>query len=75
MIVAENTETGKKWVIKDGGNELGYVERFATGFMLTVNGDPPLSPPLRIKRFRMIDALRQAFGEGVEIRIEHEPQE
>lgn len=69
MIVAECTEAGKKWVVKNGGEVLGNVERFATGFMLTLASDPPQ----KIKRFRMIDALRQAFGPSEEIRIDQEP--
>ena len=69
MIVAECTETGKKWIVKRGGEVLGDVERFATGFMLTLNAEPPQ----KIKRFRMIDALRQAFGSSEEIRIDQEP--
>ena len=71
MIVAECTEAGKKWIVKQSGEVLGNVERFATGFMLTLNGDPPT----KIKRFRMIDALRQAFGAEVQISIEQEPKD
>jgi hypothetical protein len=70
MIVAECTEAGKKWIIKKGGEVLGNVERFATGFMLTIDGDPPT----KIKRFRMIDALRQGFGPE-EIQIDREPKD
>jgi hypothetical protein len=70
MIEAECSEPQKKWVVKRDGEPVGYIERFATGYMLTLESDPPV----KIKRFRMIDALRQAFEGEVEIRIDQEPR-
>ena len=49
-------EDGKHWSIQSNGLEkIGAVERLMTGYLVTL-GDK------KVKRFRMVDALREALG-------------
>ncbi len=56
------TEAGNKWNILRGNEVVGDVERLMTGYMITMH-----EPPLKVKRYRMIDALQEALGEDAEI--------
>ena len=57
-------EPGKKWKISAGDLEVGTVERLATGYLVT-----QVNHPTKVKRYRMIDALRESLGEDTEIVI------
>lgn len=58
----ENLDPGVRWSIARDGELIGDIQRLATGYLVTIE-----TPPKKVKRFRMIDALREALGEDVEI--------
>jgi len=58
----ETLEPGISWTIANEGELIGSVQRLATGYLVTID-----SPPKKVKRFRMIDALHEALGEDAEI--------
>jgi hypothetical protein len=55
-------EAGEKWQITKEDELVGSVQRLATGYLVTI--DKSIS---KVKRFRMIDALREALGDDAEI--------
>ncbi len=59
----------RKWnVVGNYGVVLGTLDRLETGYLATRATDGNV-----IKRYRMIDALREAFGEEHEFEIAAQP--
>lgn len=58
----------KHWTISKDGQKIGSVERLMTGYLVTLTASPDAAK--KIKRYRMIDALREAFGAEAELEIQ-----
>ena len=57
-------DPGKKWKITSDNQEIGIVDRLATGYLVSLT-----DPPKKVKRYRMIDALHETLGEDSEIQV------
>jgi len=58
MIFKLEANGENKWVIKNEvGETVGDAQRLATGYLITEIGTDNV-----VKRFRFIDALKEAFG-------------
>jgi hypothetical protein len=60
----EPAESEKIWTIVSDKSNIGTVERLSTGYLVTL-----IDPPKKIKRFRIIDALKEALGDNADIEM------
>ena len=70
IYTIEPVEHGKKWTVVSNESNVGTVERLSTGYLVTLTGaSVGTDSPKIVKRFRMIDALKEALGDQAEITI------
>lgn len=57
MTITLHKKADREWLVKAGDDTIGEVSRKQTGYLVKkYEGDEV------VKRFRLIDALRQSFG-------------